>query len=394
MVSLLLAVIYIAFIGLGLPDSLLGAGWPVMRVEFGMNLDFAGVISMIISGGTILSSLLSDRLTRRFGASLVTACSVTLTAGALLGFSVSRSAQELCLWAIPYGLGAGAVDAALNNYVALHFSARHMSWLHCFWGVGASISPYIMSVSLASEAGWRGGYRTVSILQIGISALLFASLPLWKRVGAQTKEASEASAAEKRGSVWKIPGVPQVLLAFFSYCSLEWTAALWAASYFVEYKGIDSQTAARFASLFFLGITFGRFVNGFLAERLGDRRSIRIGSVVMLIGMLLVALPIPGGWNALAGLLIFGFGCAPVYPGIIHSTPANFGRENSQRIVGIQMASAYVGSTFMPSVFGFLARHIGIALYPFYILAFTMLMIAMNELLARRVRPQEERNNA
>ncbi len=394
MVSLLLAVIYIAFIGLGLPDSLLGSGWPVMRVEFGMNLDFAGVISMIISGGTILSSLLSDRLTRRFGASLVTACSVALTAGALLGFSVSRSAQELCLWAIPYGLGAGAVDAALNNYVALHFAARHMSWLHCFWGVGASISPYIMSVSLVSDAGWRGGYRTVSILQIGISVLLFASLPLWKRAGAQATEASETSATEKQGSIWKIPGVPQVLLAFFSYCSLEWTAALWAASYFVEYKGIDSQTAARFASLFFLGITFGRFVNGFLAERLGDRRSIRIGSVVMLSGMLLVALPIPGGWNALAGLLIFGFGCAPVYPGIIHSTPANFGRENSQRIVGIQMASAYVGSTFMPSVFGFLARRISIALYPFYILAFTVLMIAMNELLARRVRPQEEQDNA
>ncbi|MBQ4573761.1 MAG: MFS transporter [Clostridia bacterium] len=377
MFSFLLAIIYLAFISLGLPDSLLGSAWPVMRVEFGASLSFAGVIAMIVAGGTIISSLASDRLTRRFGAGLVTAVSVAMTAAALFGFSAASSPLMLCLIAIPYGLGAGGVDAALNNYVALHYSGRHMSWLHCMWGVGASISPYIMSFCIA-RGNWRNGYLTVSILQIVLTLFLFLSLPLWKKRSAPSENGEEVDARPLgiTGAL-KIRGVPYILIAFFAYCALEGTTGLWAASYFVEARGIDEQTAASFASLFYLGITFGRLLNGFIADKLGDRFLIRLGSLIMLGGMVLVMLP----WEvcALGGLLVIGLGCAPVYPCIIHSMPTNFGRENSQAIVGIQMASAYVGSTFIPPLFGLIAGHISIGWYPFFLAAFAILMLAMTE---------------
>ena len=245
MASLLLAIIYISFISLGLPDSLLGSAWPVMQVEFGTSLSTAGIISLIITAGTIVSSLLSDRLMRKLGAGIVNAASCALTALALLGFSVSNSVALLCLFAIPYGLGAGAIDAALNNYVALHFAARHMSWLHCFWGLGASISPYIMTYCLASQHGWQMGYRSVSIIQLALTACLFLSLPLWRKV-ASKGDAEEESTAEPLGLIGslKIRGVPHVLIAFFAYCALEATAGLWASSYFVEFRGVDPETAA------------------------------------------------------------------------------------------------------------------------------------------------------
>lgn len=377
MFSLLLAIIYLAFISLGLPDSLLGSAWPVMRIEFGAALSFAGVISMIVSGGTILSSLASDRLTRRFGAGLVTAVSVAMTAVALFGFSLASSPLMLCLIAIPYGLGAGGVDAALNNYVALHYSGRHMSWLHCMWGVGASISPYIMSFCI-SRGNWRNGYLTVSVLQALLTLCLFLSLPLWKkrRTLSGEHDEPESSSLGIIGAL-KLRGAPHVLIAFFAYCALEGTAGLWASSYFVEGRGIDEQTAASFASLFYLGITFGRFINGFIADRLGDRMLIRIGCGIMLGGMLLVMLPFE--FCALGGLLVIGFGCAPIYPCIIHSTPTNFGKENSQAIVGIQMASAYLGSTFVPPLFGLIANHISISFYPFFLAFFAILMLVMTE---------------
>lgn len=379
MYSLLLAIIYVAFISLGLPDSLLGAGWPAMYEQLGVPLSYAGIISMIIAGCTIISSLLSDRLTARFGAGLVTAVSVFMTAAALFGFSVSGSFIMLCIWAIPYGLGAGSVDAALNNYVALHYSSRNMSWLHCFWGVGVTISPYIMSFCLTHNLGWSNGYFSVSVIQIILAIFLFISLPMWKkRTGELTENGEEAKPIGIKNAL-KIKGVKQVLLTFFSYCAVESTAGLWASSYFVEYKGISAETAARFASLFFIGITVGRFLNGFVADKLGDKTLIRLGISICLVGTVMVALPIDYDIIALVGLLVIGLGCAPIYPCIIHATPNNFGAENSQAIIGIQMASAYAGSTFMPPIFGFIAENTTLGVYPFYLMIFTLLMILMSE---------------
>ena len=381
MYSLLLAIIYIAFISLGLPDSLLGSAWPVMYPQLGVPMSYAGIITMIIAGGTIISSLLSYKLTSRLGAGLVTAISVMMTALALFGFSISNHFLLLCLWAIPYGLGAGAVDAALNNYVALHYASRHMSWLHCFWGVGASISPYIMSYCLTNGFGWHNGYRSVSFLQIILTAMLFISLPLWKREKPSENGVSPKNASPRLMQIFKIKGVKFVLSTFFCYCALESTTGLWASSYLVNSRGIDSETAAKFASLFFLGITLGRFLSGFIADKLGDKTLIRFGTGILLLGMALLILPDGSGTAALAGLVIIGFGCAPIYPSIIHSTPANFGEENSQAIIGVQMASAYLGSTFMPPVFGLIADKINIGLYPAYLILFAVLMLIASEIL-------------
>lgn len=385
MYSLLLVIIYIAFISLGLPDSLLGSAWPVMYKQFDVPLSHAGILSMIIAGGTIISSLMSNRLTRKFGAALVTAISVMMTAAALLGFSFSGSFISLCLWAVPYGLGAGAVDAALNNYVALHYTSRHMSWLHCFWGVGASVSPYIMSYSLMNEWGWNTGYSWVAGIQIVLTVILFLSLPLWKRksIGSNGNEVPEAALSLRQ--TLKIKGVKFILLTFFGYCALESTTGLWASSFLVQHRGIDTETAARFASLFFLGITFGRFISGFVAEKVGDKRLIRFGIITIMTGILMIGFPVGFNGLALLGLVVIGFGCAPVYPSIIHSTPSNFGKENSQAIIGIQMASAYLGSTFMPPLFGLIAEYINIGAYPIYLMFFAVLMIFMSERLTRAI---------
>lgn len=390
MYTLLLALIYLAFISLGLPDSLVGSAWPVMHEEIGVPLSYAGVITMIISGGTIVSSLLSDRLTRRFGAGLVTAVSVFLTAAALFGFSVSDSFLMLCIFAVPYGLGAGAVDAALNNYVALHFASRHMSWLHCFWGIGASVSPYIMSFCLTNGLGWHNGYRSVSVIQFVLTAVLFLSLPVWKRNQEENRDTAGRKAKGLR-QVLGIRGVPFMLAAFFGYCALESTAGLWASSYLVGERGISAETAARFSSLFYWGITFGRFLCGFISDRVGSRRLIRIGILTAGLGTCLIMLPVSMQIIPLAGLVIVGFGCAPIYPSIIHSTPYNFGRENSQAVIGIQMAGAYVGSTFMPTLFGALESAAGIRLYPFYMALFAVLMLVMTERLNRIVDAKRSR---
>lgn len=382
MYSLLLIIIYIAFISLGLPDSLLGSAWPVMYKELNVPLSYAGIISMIIAGGTIISSLMSDRLTRKFGAGLVTAISVMMTAVALFGFSISGSLIALCIWAVPYGLGAGAVDAALNNYVALHYASRHMSWLHCFWGVGAAVSPYVMSYCLINGFGWTTGYRSIAVVQIVLTAALFLSLPLWKRKSAASDHNEMPAVALGLWQTLKIRGVKLVLITFFGYCALETTTGLWASSYLVQHRGIDAEIAARFASLFYLGITFGRFLCGFIAEKVGDRRLIRFGITTIIIGIFMVGLPVEIDGIALLGLVVIGLGCAPVYPSIIHSTPSNFGKENSQAIIGIQMASAYTGSTFMPPLFGLIAGYINMGAYPFYLLFFAALMLIMSERLS------------
>ena len=389
MFSLLLAIIYLAFISLGLPDSLLGSAWPIMQVELGVALSSAGIVTMIISGGTIVSSLLSDRVIPKFGTGVVTAVSVAMTAVALLGFSFSTEFWMLCVLAVPYGLGAGAVDAALNNYVALHYSSRHMSWLHAFWGVGVTISPYIMSFCLSRQYGWETGYRAVSVIQFVLVAVLFATLPIWKRAGKD----SESDGAEEIVSnvltpiqAVKLKGAVCVFVAFFAYCALESTVGLWATSYMVGYRGVDAETAAQFAALFYLGITVGRVLNGFVADRFGDKTMIRVGIVTMLVGVAMVAVPVTTNALALVGLVVIGLGGAPVYPCIIHSTPVNFGKENSQSLVGIQMASAYVGTTFMPPVFGLIAQYVNISLYPLYIGVFGVLLLVMTEMLNKKVK--------
>lgn len=384
MFSLLLLIIYLAFISLGLPDSLLGAAWPLMQPQLDVPMSYAGIITMIIAGGTIVSSLASDRLTGRFGAGLVTVLSVLLTAVALFGFSFSNSFMWLCMWSVPYGLGAGAVDAALNNYVALHYKSRHMNWLHCFWGVGAAISPYIMSSCLTGGLGWQSGYRTVGIIQIMLTSILFISMPLWKKLPDGDISIGE-STAKPVGiiGVLKINGVVMVLITFFAYCAFEQTAGLWASSYLVQHLKIDEKSAAMFASLFYLGITLGRFFCGFFADKIGDKMLVRAGIEVAALGAMLIALPVNVNMLSLVGLVVAGFGCAPIYPAIIHSTPTNFGKNNSQAIIGIQMASAYVGSTFMPPLFGAIASAFGIWLYPLYLLLFALVMFLAYELMNR-----------
>lgn len=389
MYLLLLTIIYMAFISLGLPDSLLGSAWPVMYEELNVSMSYAGIITMIISGGTIVTSLLSGRLTRKLGTGLVTALSVMLTAVALFGFSVSNSFILLCLWAIPYGIGAGAVDAALNNYVALHYSSRHMSWLHCFWGVGVTISPFIMSYSLKGGYGWNRGYGFVFIIQIILTVILFISLPLWKDKKTLANSQKDQEKVLSLPQILKIPGVKIVLITFLAYCSLEATTGLWASSYLVEFRGIDAETAARFSSLFYMGITLGRFLSGFIADRFGDKILIRYGIIIIIFGVVFLGLPTENTMVSLIGLIIIGFGCAPVYPSIIHSTPANFGSNNSQSIIGVEMASAYIGTTFMPPLFGLIADKINIGLYPIYLIIFAILMLIMSEILNKIVSNQK-----
>lgn len=384
MSALLISLIYLAFISLGLPDSLLGTAWPVMRIEFGLSMPYAGIISMIISGGTILSSLMSERLTKKLGTPAVTVGSVFLTAVSLFGFSMSKSFLPLCFLAIPYGLGAGAIDAALNNYVAVHYSSRHMSWLHCFWGVGTIISPYIMSLAL-TYSSWNSGYLATSIIQLAIGVVLLCAVSVWRvnakaEVGAAPEDNGEVIGIRKSLA---IRGVPTLLLGFFAYCSAEAIAMLWSASYLVEARSISEETAASLTSLFFIGITLGRFISGLVTAKLSDSVMIRIGTGISAVGAALIIIPIESYALAVAGLLLVGLGFAPIYPCIIHSTPINFGERNSQAIIGIQMASAYLGTTLMPPLFGLVADFVSIKLFPVFILAFTVLMIAMIELTAK-----------
>lgn len=382
MTSLLLAVIYLSFISLGLPDALLGAAWPSMYGALGVPMSYAGIVSVIIALGTVVSSLMSDRLTYRLGTGRVTALSVAITAAALLGFSASGSFWMLCLWAIPYGLGAGSVDASLNNYVALHYASRHMSWLHCMWGVGASVGPYVMGIALTGGRGWQMGYRWISFLQIALTAILLASLRLWKkRPGQEGGEEPEKPLGLRQ--VLAVGGVREVMLTFFCYCGIEQTAGLWASSYLVLNRGVDAQTAAGFASMFFLGITIGRGLSGFITMKLNDKQMVRLGCGIIAVGAAALLLPLGEG-AALAGLVLVGLGCAPVYPCLIHSTPEHFGAQRSQAIIGVQMASAYVGTCLMPPLFGILAEHVGIWLFPIDLGILLAVMTVGHEALIKR----------
>ena len=392
MTSLLLAVIYCAFISLGLPDALLGSAWPTMVGEFGVPVSWQGGVSTIISVGTICSALLSDRLTLRFGTGRVTVVSVAMTAVALFGFSLAPNYWILLAMAVPYGLGAGGVDAALNNYVALHYESRHMSWLHCMWGLGASAGPYIMGFALASDHGWQGGYRSIAFIQIALTAVLVLSLPLWKTREDGRSRADWVDRADRGGRtpndsrqslgfgrILAIRGARQIFVMFFCYCALESSAGLWASTYMTLCKGVDASVAARWGGLFFVGITVGRALSGFMTMRFSDPAMIRIGQAVLLCGVIVMLLPLPGTYGMLVGLIMIGLGCAPIYPCIIHSTPGYFGKERSQAIIGVQMASAYLGSLAMPPVFGLIAQYVSAELFLWYVLLLLVLMTVMHE---------------
>ena len=379
MFSLLLALIYVSFISLGLPDSLLGSAWPQMQESLGVSLSLGGVISFLITASTILSSLMSHRVIQRFGTGGVTMCSVAMTALALLGFSLSDSFLVLCLWAIPYGLGAGSVDAALNNFVALHCKAKHMSWLHCFWGIGATGGPYIMGLCLSRGMGWPAGYRTLSFLQMALTLLLLLSLPLWKK---QELPLSGGETVRPQTPQWrkllKRPGVKAALTAFFFYSALELTTGLWGSSYMVAVRGISPETAAKWISLFYLGITAGRFFSGILTLRFSDDTMVRLGEGTAIVGIILLLLPLHNLFLCV-GLILTGLGCAPIYPSLLHATPQRFGKSLSQSLMGTQMAISYLGSTTMPPVSGFLSEKISMGLYPVLLLVFALSMTILTE---------------
>ena len=387
MVSLLLLIIiYLSFISLGLPDSLLGSAWPSMYSLLNVPLHYAGYISMVVAGGTIISSVFSARIIRRFGTGIVTAVSVFMTAAALIGFSFARSFPHsffyLCLCAVPLGLGAGSVDAALNNYVALHYKARHMSWLHCFWGIGASIGPLIMASYLLKEKGlWNLGYRTIGIIQFCLVLLLFISLPLWKSKSAA--ESPRRRSSLKFRELFRITGVKEALTAFFCYCTIEILTGFWGASFLVFERGISPEIAAKWISLYYIGITSGRFLSGFITLKLSNRQMVRLGQIITGCGIVVLVLPF-GNSTLLPGLFMIGFGCAPIYPSLLHETPKNFGEENSQAIIGIQMASAYIGITIMPPIFGCLASYTSFNILPAFIGIILVIKIIMTETLNRK----------
>ena len=380
MFSLLLVIIYISFISLGLPDALLGGAWPTMQQEFGVPVSYAGIISMIICMGTIVSSLLSDRMTKYFGTGKVTAISVATTAAALFGFSVSDSFIMLCIIAVPYGLGAGGVDASINNYAAVHYASRHLSWLHCMWGIGASAGPYILAAAM-TKGEWNLGYRWVAMVQIVLTVVLFLTLPLWKEQKTQEENSLKAKPLSIK-EIFAIPGAKEIMTAFFCYCALESTAGLWASSYLVMQFGVTEEAAAGLATLFYTGITVGRAASGFITYKLNDKNMIRLGGAIIGLGVFAMLFPL-GEKASMAGIVLAGLGCAPVYPCIIHSTPGHFGADKSQAIIGVQMACAYIGSCFMPPLFGILANHISAGILPFYLGALLVLMTFAMERLNR-----------
>lgn len=382
-IQLLLVIIYLSFISLGLPDALLGSAWPSMHQELTVPVSYAGVISLIIAVGTIVSSLLCARLVRKLGTGKLTAISVGMTAVALMGFALSHNIWLIFLWAVPYGLGAGSVDAALNHFVAAHYEAKHMSWLHSFWGVGATLGPYIMGACLTNQLGWHYGYGIVSIIQIILTATLIFSLPLWKRAGEVQELEQPNVPIVSIGKLLSVPRVKHILIAFFCYCSLELTAGLWGSSYMVMQKGFSSELAASTIALFYLGITGGRFLSGFLTMHFSNKTMIRFGQGVGLIGIVLL-------WFAFnyltvcAGFTLIGMGCAPIYPSLLHQTPDRFGKELSQSMMGLQMASAYVGNTVSPLLCGLLIGNVSSALYPLIMLVYMAAMIIMVEFCNRK----------
>ncbi|GIO97081.1 MFS transporter [Paenibacillus lautus] len=392
MVTFFLLIIYLAFISLGLPDSLLGVAWPAMQPDIGAAFESAGLLSMVVTGGTIVSSLISGSVIERFGTGMVTLVSCLLTASALFGFAYAPSLFWLILLAIPLGLGAGAVDTGLNHYVANHYKAHHMSWLHCFWGVGATLGPIIMSYSMGTNDAWRDGYYTVSMLQFALVFILLLTLPLWRIVASQHRQPegmleeqtgnestnSDKAIVQKHGKPLQIRGVKITLLAFLFYCGVEATVGLWGASFLVGTQDLPPETAAVWVSMYYGGITFGRFITGFVTLRLNNRTLIRAGQVTAIAGAVLLLLPLHS-YLSLIGLIVIGLGLAPIFPCLLHETPARFGKAQSSRIMGYQMAVAYTGTTILPPLFGLVAAQISIGLLPVVILLFALIMLVSSE---------------
>ena len=381
--SLLLGVIYLIFISLGLPDSLLGSAWPAMQLDFGVPSSYAGFVSMTISCMTVISALLSPRMIRKFHTKWIVIASIGLTVLGLIGFSVASRYWMLLMIAVPYGLGAGAIDASVNHYVANHYRSSVMNFLHCFYGVGAVISPYIMAQAL-KFARWNEGYRWTAYIQLGILIACVLSLPLWKQNESKSAEENHESAG-----IWetlKAPGMLLTLIAFFAYSSGEATCFLWTPSYFAGTKpDLSTETVASFGSLIFGGLMLGRLISGFISNKLGDRKLIRIGIAVELLGILLVFLPVRGYIAAAIGFVVVGTGMGPVYPAVQHMAPENFGKKYSAAAIGMQMAAAYIGSTFMPMVFGQIQQKLGIDIMPAYLLIFAAVSLAMLEIAYRRI---------
>lgn len=376
MITLLLIIIYASFISLGLPDSMLGAAWPSIRAGFNMPIAGAGLVSMIISVGTILSSLMSGRLIKRLGTGKLTLISVFMTAAALLGFSLGKSYLWLCLMAVPLGLGAGAVDAGLNNFVALHFSARHMSWLHCFWGIGATTGPIIMAACISQSGSWQNGYLIVAIIQACLVMILLISLPLWRAFNNNIQEGEVIEGKDE--NLFKLPGIRPALIGFFCYCALESTAGLWGASFLVQTRGVTAAVAAGWVSMYYLGITIGRFINGFITIKLSNPTLIRYGQFIIGLGACLLLI-FNQSYVNLAALILIGMGCAPIYPSMLHETPVRFGKNNSGALMGIQMAFAYIGTTLVPPTLGLIMGALGIQLYPVFILMLLVVMFVSSE---------------
>lgn len=381
---LLLLIIYLAFISLGLPDSLLGSAWPAMFEDLGVPLDYAGIISMIVAAGTVVSSLFSGKLIGKFGVAAVTTFSVLLTALALMGFAYSHHFLYLCILAIPLGLGAGSIDAALNNYVALHFEAKHMNWLHSFWGVGAAIGPLIMAGYLAKGESWNNGYQTIAWIQLGLVVVLIFSLPLWVKSKGNNESNQNAKSPNFISLLTTLSGLKQALIVFFCYCTIEATFGLWGASYLVFERGLEVDQAARLTSLYYLGITVGRIFSGFLTAHFSNRQLVYLGQGVIGLGLVLLFLPFSA--TVLPGFLLVGLGCAPIFPSLLHETPVNFGEKNSQTIMGMQMASAYVGITLMPFLFGKIASFTGYGFLLGFLGIFLLLIFGMTREMNRKVK--------
>ncbi|MBD1383142.1 MFS transporter [Metabacillus arenae] len=388
MTIFLLVIIYLAFISLGLPDSLLGAAWPVMQSDYGAPLETAGFLFMTIAGGTIISSLVSGKVLKQFGTGKVTCVSVLMTAGALLGFHFAPSVVWLIVCAIPLGLGAGAVDAGLNDYVATHYKAHHMSWLHCFWGVGATLGPIIMAQFISEENSWRNGYFVISGIQFALVIILLFTLPLWNRVKKNSNiplnEETEDSKSvindveAKDVKPLQIKGVNLALASFLFYCGVEATVGLWGSSFLVNVKELPVAAAAGWVSFYYGGITIGRLITGFITFKMSNRTLIRMGQIIALAGAALLLLPLPSTFS-LVGFIMIGLGLAPIFPCMLHETPTRFGKKHSQTIMGYQMAVAYTGSTFMPPLLGFIASHSTIGIFPFCLVVFVAAMLLSSE---------------
>ncbi|WJM11012.1 MFS transporter [Paenibacillus sp. PK1-4R] len=383
MVTLLLIIIYLAFIGLGLPDALLGSAWSVMKNDIHATTEMAGYISLIISFSTVVSSLSASRLLHRFGTGKVTLFSILSTTIALLGFSFSENFVFLLILAVPLGLGAGSVDAALSNYVALHFKAKHMNWLHCFWGIGAVTGPLVMAYWLNQANNWRAGYVTVGLILLGIVVILLSTLSLWKifEKGRVEGSGDEKKRVSNREAI-RIPGVKMSMLAMLCYNGSETAAGLWMASFFIVSKGVSPGTAAALSSLFFIGIILGRIISGFLSTHVSSKNLIRYGGIIGCFGLVILVMPIPY-WIAAGALFIVGLGGAPIYPSIVHATPERFGEKASPSVIGLEMASAYTGSTLIPLGMGLIASEWGMSMVPLILLILFSVMFAATELVNR-----------